>query len=555
MMAGSASAQTPAEGFSVNRFSPAERGSDWFANDSLDLRGHLRPAIGLLGDYALKPLIIYDMEGDERIRLIENQLFIHAGAALTLKDRVRVAVNLPLMVRQNGTSGMLNGFTYTAPEGFAVGDVRLGADVRLLGQYTDVFTLAVGAQVLLPTGSRDEYTGDGHVRTNLHVAIAGDVGPVAYAARLGAEYRALAESIDGSAIGSEVFGAASVGLRALERRLLVGVEVFGSTVISEGDSFFSRRTSPVEGLVGVHYNTGDFRLGVGVGRGFTAAFGTPAMRALARLEWAPGPRRAAPPSDRDKDGILDRDDACPDVPGVADPDPKKHGCPPRPDRDGDTVFDDEDACPDMPGVRDPDPAKNGCPPDRDGDGILDVEDACPDVPGVPNIDPDKHGCPPDRDGDGIVDGEDACPDVPGPPNEDPKKHGCPPVRIEKGQIMILEQVKFKTNSAVILPESDVILTAVAETLTEHPELQLVEVHGHTDNVGGAKFNRGLSQRRAASVIKWLTAHGIARGRLRPKGFGLTVPIDTNDTPEGRQNNRRVEFHIIRTAEPVEPRNP
>jgi OmpA-OmpF porin, OOP family len=105
-------------------------------------------------------------------------------------------------------------------------------------------------------------------------------------------------------------------------------------------------------------------------------------------------------------------------------------------------------------------------------------------------------------------------------------------------------VKFKTNSDVILPESDVILTAVAETLAQHPEIRRVEVQGHTDNVGGVKFNQGLSQRRARSVVRWLVRHGVAAGRLIPRGFGLKVPIDTNDTDAGRQNNRRVEFHIM-----------
>jgi OmpA-OmpF porin, OOP family len=550
-----AAAQTVgADGFAVNRFSPSDRGSDWFTLDSLDLRGHLRPALGILAELAYKPLIIYGVplgggEREERVRLIETQLHLHVGAALVLKDRLRVAASLPLVVHQSGTSGMLNGVSYTAPEGFALGDLRLSGTVRLLGVYGDVFTLAAGAQLSLPTGDRASYSGDGHVRANVHLAAAGDVGMVAYAGRLGIDYRALAESVDGSALGSEVFLAASVGIRALERRLLVGIEAFGATVFTEGESFFARRTSPFEALLGAHYRAGDVRVGAGVGRGFTSAFGTPAARFLATFEWAPAYRAPGPPSDRDGDGILDRVDACPDVPGVPDPDPKKHGCPPeRPDRDGDGVFDDEDACPDMPGVRDPDPEKNGCPPDRDGDGILDLEDACPDVPGVRDPDPAKHGCPPDRDGDTIVDADDACPDVPGPANEDPKKHGCPPIQIAKGQILILEQVKFKTNSDVILPESDEILTAVAQTLTDHPELLLVEVQGHTDSVGGVRFNQGLSERRARSVIRWLTTRGgIARQRLVGKGFGLTVPVDSNRTDEGRQNNRRVEFHIRKTA--------
>src|SRR5438046_2577899 len=82
--------------------------------------------------------------------------------------------------------------------------------------------------------------------------------------------------------------------------------------------------------------------------------------------------------------------------------------------------------------------------DRDGGGVLDAEDACPDEPGVRTDDPKTNGCPPpkDRDGDGILNSEDACPDDPGPKNDDPKKNGCPVAHIEKGQIVIREQVQF-----------------------------------------------------------------------------------------------------------------
>lgn len=214
---------------------------------------------------------------------------------------------------------------------------------------------------------------------------------------------------------------------------------------------------------------------------------------------------------------------------------------------GDSIIDAQDACPDVPGVRTEDPATNGCPPptDRDGDGILDDDDACPDEPGVANEDPKKHGCPPpkDRDGDGIVDPEDACPDEPGEANADPKKHGCPVARVEKGEIKIREQVQFAYNSDKILKASDYILEAVKKVLDDNPQITLIEVQGHTDSKGGDAYNLALSKRRAASVMAWLTKNGIEKKRLKSNGFGKQRPIDTNETEEGRANNRRVEFHI------------
>ena len=80
-------------------------------------------------------------------------------------------------------------------------------------------------------------------------------------------------------------------------------------------------------------------------------------------------------------------------------------------------------------------------------------------------------------------------------------------------------------------------------LKEHPSIQ-IELRGHTDNQGTIERNRILSEARAKAVAEYLVAHGIDRQRLRWKGFGKSKPIDTNDTPEGRHNNRRVEYLII-----------
>ena len=87
---------TDVSGFALDRFEPSERGSEWFALDSLDLRGHGRPAIGVVADYAYKPLVFYDGEGNEVGALVEHQLFLHAGASVVLWERLRLAFNLPL---------------------------------------------------------------------------------------------------------------------------------------------------------------------------------------------------------------------------------------------------------------------------------------------------------------------------------------------------------------------------------------------------------------------------------------------------------------------------
>lgn len=230
-------------------------------------------------------------------------------------------------------------------------------------------------------------------------------------------------------------------------------------------------------------------------------------------------------------------------------DPKLNGCPAIDlDRDHDGIPNAQDACPDLTGIKTEDATTNGCPapPDRDRDGVGDTSDACPDEAGVTSDDPKSNGCPAprDRDKDGVFDEQDACPNAPGPANLDPKKNGCPAARVEQGQIKILERVEFENNSAKLRPQSESILNAVLEVMQSHPEFGRLSVEGHTDNRGAAPYNKHLSKQRATSVMKWLVAHGVAGARLSAQGFGLEKPIDSNETEDGRQNNRRVEFHIL-----------
>jgi OOP family OmpA-OmpF porin len=599
-LASSAAAQTttppkPAEGFALNRYNPAERGSEWFALDSLDLEGHIRPAMGATFDWAHKPLVVYGPDGDEQTVLVENQIFAHVGASLVLWDRLRLGVSVPLAVAQTGSSGDVRGYTVTAPAGAAFGDLRLGFDVRLFGVHGDPLTLALGAQVFAPTGSREQFTGDGAVRLLPRLSAAGDYGMFTYAATLGIQYRAMDQGFVGKETGTEFIGGVSAGVRALGGALVVGPELFGSAVIASAVEAPSPSKAPVEMLMGAHYTAGSVRVGAGAGPGLTRGLGEPAFRGMASLEWTPpvdkdrdgdgilnavdacvsvpgvasaDPKKHGCPSDRDGDGIFDRDDACPDVPGVASADPKKHGCPS--DRDGDTVLDVEDACPDVPGVRSDIPAKNGCPlppappapPDRDRDLVLDSVDRCPDVPGLreapanltaaQKVEWEKKflGCPDDIDGDKISNIQDACPEHAGPAHKDPTKNGCPLVVPGPCQIKIMERLYFKTMSDKLETvgqkgaTTQAVLQALFEVLRSNPKLARIEVQGHASQDTYSK-NQELSELRAASVVKWLYERGIEPGRLSPVGYGTTRPAQ--GVPVGKaykELHQRVEFHII-----------
>lgn len=116
-------------------------------------------------------------------------------------------------------------------------------------------------------------------------------------------------------------------------------------------------------------------------------------------------------------------------------------------------------------------------------------------------------------------------------------------RIEKGQCIALRNVFFETGKSDILDPSKVELDKVVEILKANPSIK-IELGGHTDNVGKPADNQLLSERRAQSVMEYLKSQGIASDRLTYKGYGESKPITTNDTEEGRQQNRRTELKIL-----------
>lgn len=242
--------------------------------------------------------------------------------------------------------------------------------------------------------------------------------------------------------------------------------------------------------------------------------------------------RAKPVSDSDGDGFLDTEDRCPKEPGIA-PD----GCPVR-DTDGDGISDDQDKCPTEAG-----PAPEGCPVlDSDGDGIDDGRDKCPDVAG---IEPD--GCPdPDPDKDGIQGEADKCPNEPETFNSYQDEDGCAdeiPDRIKKFT-GVIDGIQFDTAKSTIRGASRPTLDQAASVLNEYPDLRVM-ITGHTDGDGSRDLNMTLSADRAAAVKTYLVSKGVDGGRIETRGAGPDEPIADNNTKEGKQKNRRIEFKLIK----------
>jgi len=316
------------------------------------------------------------------------------------------------------------------------------------------------------------------------------------------------------ALGDELTYAAGARL-AISRRGELLVEAAGATAARQ--PFRSTRQSPLELLFGGRrrigadggFAGGNLWLTGAAGPGLVAGYGSPLLRVVVGLAWS---NRALAPC---------REAPCPapvEPPLPPPPPPKPPAPPPAPaDRDKDGVVDDEDECPDEPEDKDGFEDEDGCPdPDNDKDGILDAQDKCPNEPETINGKEDDDGCP---------------------------DQGDTQVHIGKEELETLRPIFFETDHARVRHAFYNILGQVALTLKAHPEIGRCAVEGHTDDTGPPDWNQRLSVRRAQAVVEFLVGKGVDRTRLTPIGHAEKLPWAPNDTEEGRAKNRRVLFHI------------
>lgn len=272
-------------GFAVNRFEPAERGSQLFVVDTLDIREGAR-ALGAVLDYAYKPLVIYDARGDERAALVRHQTFVRVGGSFIVLERLRLGLDVPVAIYQDGEPIVVSGARLGAADAPAFGDVRLAADVRVLGAPQGPFTLAAGVRGWLPTGLRSQLTSDGSMRAGPQIMASGVVSVVTWAARLALVYRARDDEYAGRALGSEISGAIGGGLRTRDGRLVVGPELQAASAFTGGATFLGERETPVDWTFGAHYDVvPSVRVGAGIGGGIGHGYGSPLVRGLASIEW------------------------------------------------------------------------------------------------------------------------------------------------------------------------------------------------------------------------------------------------------------------------------
>ncbi|MFT5584255.1 MAG: outer membrane protein OmpA-like peptidoglycan-associated protein [Cognaticolwellia sp.] len=531
-----------------------------FAGSNFDRRGSLQlahPVLGASGSfyaglglvYAHNPVVIRYEDGSEE-PVVSRQFSTRLAGGYTIGDVVRIDVSVPIY-----PSVVVNDVAE-----FTLGDISLAALIPVWsgGDATSGYSFGVKPRIDLPTGSVEAFTGQGGVGGGLVLAFGGYANQINYRVNAGVNLAKKVE-LDDLGLGSNIALGGGLDYRITDE-WLVGAEVTSKIDIADGTAW---NENPTEGHVyGGFWHPSGFTTHLGVGTGIIAGIGAPDVRVV----WGVGFRKpdifdtdgdgildendrcvnepedmdgfedgdGCPDTDNDMDGLLDGADQCPNDPEDMDGFEDDNGCP-DPDNDGDGILDGNDECPNEPGTQ----ATNGCP-DTDGDGLADAEDECPTEAGPL----ETNGCP-DSDGDRVPDKRDECPNEPIPPQADPaRSNGCPSrVIVTADAIEILDMVYFNTGKASIKSVSYPLLDDVATVLINNPDLTLIEVAGHTDSQGKNKSNLDLSQRRAESVKTYLVSKGVDAKRLSPKGYGEEKPTDTNDTADGRANNRRVEFTI------------
>ena len=200
------------------------------------------------------------------------------------------------------------------------------------------------------------------------------------------------------------------------------------------------------------------------------------------------------------------------------------------DDDKDGVINANDKC--LTTIKDAKVAANGCELDDDKDGVTNSQDKCSNTPVGTKV--DEKGCNADSDNDGILNVNDICPNT--PLNTTVNNDGCP-------KTLALD-VNFENNSDKIKTESEEHISKYADFLKKHTNYS-AKIVGFTDSKGSESYNQKLSKKRAESVVKDLELRGVNTKQLSSFGAGEKDPIATNDTPEGRAQNRRIEAILTR----------
>src|SRR6478736_4212775 len=483
--------------------------------------GHLKWNVAAWASYAHRLVTITDATGQEVAVPVQNQVSMDYGFGLGITDRLALGAMLPTVIYQEGYGSDLIGGTLPHA---AIGDLRLTMKANLLpGGELGGFSLGALGAVTLPTGNASSYLSEQAATGELRLLSELRLVAVSVRATAGVKVRGAEQTYVGETFGHEL----PWGFGLVLRPQILGIDekgrwewaLEGHGALALTPKFGAQAQSPAALGLSARYTPGTVSLIAGAEVPLDSAVGTPSVRAVLGLGWAPRvhdqdtdgvpdeldrcptekedsdefeDEDGCLDADNDHDSILDAQDACPKEAGAASSDPKQNGCPER-DRDVDGIFDSQDKCPTKPEDRDAFQDEDGCPdPDNDGDHVLDVDDACPLVPGEERSDPLLNGCPsPDKDGDTFDDQDDRCADQPEDFEGVEDQDGCPEAPEGKQKpkpalVSLDTSAKQKTlvlrgpiafqgaaDSVELDLKSDGTVRAIAQLLNQSPNLVLL----------------------------------------------------------------------------------
>jgi OmpA-OmpF porin, OOP family len=569
LLASVAVAQVPASDLEQVWLDPAGKGSLWVGNGQTLKAGQFRAGAGLTFGFGAMRSASLDLPQ----ALVSDRFGIQVIGALGVFDWLELSAVVPAIFAQRGSAQVP-----VSPAG--LGTPWLHVRVPIWTDPNKPLLLSAGIGVGVPVGTGGAL-GNGGVAVLPRITAGHVFRQLQFGVELSGVLRA---AVDYGPLTGQALDV--VGSQVALAGMVTSVATSGPRGEASLRVFLplSGGRPGVESLFGVRWPVGDVELFAAAGPSLFGEPSTPQLRAMlgaafanvpltrpACIEGLPYELTDCPDLDRDGDGVSNVRDVAPlepedadgfqDGDGAPDPDndadelpdttdrcptergPIENGGCPDTDRDDDGLIDRLDRCPEQAG-----PGENvGCPDtDTDVDGVIDRLDGCPGVTGAS----ENQGCPwSDGDGDGVVDREDNCPKASGTR----LNQGCPVgqkqlVVITPERLLVREKVAFDAGRATVQKRSTPLLDNLAAVLVEHPELHL-RVEVHTDSAGKPEVNLALTQARAEAVKAALVARGVPASQVTALGFGGERPDDTNDTPEGRENNRRVEFLLGVPAAP------
>lgn len=464
--------------FSVQRFEPAIGPRNFLTVEGARVQGKWSWSAGAMFNYSASPLVVVSCQSAtncedpnaisrENIHVIKDMFTWDLAGSVNAASFLQFGLRLPLSYVSG--SGIRPDLGRSVPNGiseFSPGDPTIEAKARLWGEPTDPFVLGAAVDVSFPVANavgESSYIGNSSpITAGIRGIFDGEMGPLSFGLNLRGLFRQ-ESTLGATTVGHEFRYGAAGGYR-LTPILRAVVEGSGTTAFSAAAG---TNTLEVDGGLQIAPLSSRLLVTAGGGVGILEGVGVPTGRAIVGIAWV------EEMSDRDDDGIADKDDDCPTVPedvdGVQDEDgcpdldndfdripDAKDTCPAEPetingykdtdgcpdevsDRDHDSIPDTDDKCPDDAGkVRSE--AYYGCP-DKDEDGVPDLADKCPEQPEDTDGFEDTDGCPdPDNDKDGLNDDRDECTDEPETLNKFKDEDGCPDTAPDSDGDGITDQV-------------------------------------------------------------------------------------------------------------------